>query len=734
MYLSIDRWKEVDEWRPKNIICFCDDDSDDAGDDDDSVGGEPGGGPSDIGFGDQAAFSAGVDAGQIDASSPGGGAFSPSADPASFGVGSEPQGGPSGIGFSGIDFTGGGPTGAGWGGGWGGGLGNYGSAMGPGGWATGDFGGPSYGFGGSYSGPGFGFQGDFGAPVGGALGAQGLGNIGSQTGPGMMGGPSYVGDAERGSPSSFTDPGAPGHTSLDATDFSAQSRDAFSAAVGAKGDYQGSPGMTAFDIAASHSLANAMNQNQTQAAIDTQSAALGGRGAVTDAAVENALGAGGRGTPDGQTVGTPGVYEVGPTGVAPGPGDFGDIGSNPGGHPTSDYGPWTGADPVGMTSAQSDALATAAQSLGVSNTVGGPAGYGWGGGWQGAAPNGWGATGTLSGAPGWASDNPGLGFGLNEAGGWLGGPQSPGYDPFATTQTAPTGNPGQPGWADTLGSQYTGGLAGAAISGLNTPSYDPVYGDLTGGRAGNPMTPGVGGEPRGGPGGPGTNFGGPIGGPAIADYTAAMNPSTPGVGTEPRGGPGGPGTNFAGPIGGPAIADYSTFGTPQQAIDASFQTLSNSPDAPFANANPGLLSGFNNPQTDGRFGPGPGSEGNHGLVGGDLGGIFSAPSGSPSSFTGGTGFSALSPAGQISQDFQAMDGSRGPQAGPEEIQAAVQADPGAAIQGQLGPQAQSVALSAAITGQFGREAQQAVMEQALSGQLGAQAYAIAATFANLSRR
>jgi len=115
----------------------------------------------------------------------------------------------------GVDFTGGG-MGFGYGPGPAGNMG-FGNAMGPPGWATGDFG--AYGFGGPTStgfGPGAqgasiggpsvyaaapginGFEGDFGAPPGGAFGMPNQGDVGPQAGPGMPGGPSTVGNAEPG--------------------------------------------------------------------------------------------------------------------------------------------------------------------------------------------------------------------------------------------------------------------------------------------------------------------------------------------------------------------------------------------------------------------------------------------------------------------------------------------------------------------------------------------------------
>jgi len=114
--------------------------------------------------------------------------------------------GPSG----GVDFAGSsmgfGPAGAG-------NLG-FGNAIGPAGWATGDFGLQGYGGPtGTGAGPGStasiggpqayaqspginGFPGDFGAPPGGAFGMPGQGDVGPQAGPGMPGGPGTVGNAE----------------------------------------------------------------------------------------------------------------------------------------------------------------------------------------------------------------------------------------------------------------------------------------------------------------------------------------------------------------------------------------------------------------------------------------------------------------------------------------------------------------------------------------------------------
>ena len=115
----------------------------------------------------------------------------------------------------GVDFTGSG-MGFGYGPGPAGNMG-FGNAMGPPGWATGDFGayssgGPtSTGFGpgaqsASIGGPSVyaaapginGFEGDFGAPPGGAFGMPNQGDVGPQAGPGMPGGPSTVGNAEPG--------------------------------------------------------------------------------------------------------------------------------------------------------------------------------------------------------------------------------------------------------------------------------------------------------------------------------------------------------------------------------------------------------------------------------------------------------------------------------------------------------------------------------------------------------
>jgi hypothetical protein len=56
----------------------------------------------------------------------------------------------------------------------------------------------------------------------------------------------------------------------------------------------------------------------------------------------------------------------------------------------------------------------------------------------------------------------------------LTGPQAEGYSPSVSVGGTPTGQPGLSGWADTLGSQYAGGLASQAIDALNTPTATPA--------------------------------------------------------------------------------------------------------------------------------------------------------------------------------------------------------------------------------------------------------------------
>lgn len=121
----------------------------------------------------------------------------------------------------GVDFTGGG-MGFGYGPGPDTGNLGIGNAMGPPGWATGDFG--AYGSGGptgtgfgpdaqgaSIGGPGVyaaapginGFPGDFGAPPGGAFGMPNTQDVGPQAGPGLLGGPPTVQQGEALNPSLF---------------------------------------------------------------------------------------------------------------------------------------------------------------------------------------------------------------------------------------------------------------------------------------------------------------------------------------------------------------------------------------------------------------------------------------------------------------------------------------------------------------------------------------------------
>jgi hypothetical protein len=314
-------------------------------------------------------------------------------------------------------------------------------------------------------------------------------------------------------------------------------------------------------------------------------------------------------------------------------------------------------DPTGL----SDALSAAAGRGGIAGGLGNPGGapgmtgtagvdsFGFGLGGPGAlgSTTGWGAVGDLSGPPGWSTGDFGsLGFGLTGAGnygtpGSFDAPGAPGAP--GATAGAPGGAPGMAGTAGVgygqagVGSQGfgTGSFSGPGDVGnvgwdapatMGAPAWSSGNFGQYGGFEADPGPAAVAAEARGEPTGP--ELGDPNagrgqqgkGGMTSAEVAAqvdamtqaqqaqAMEQASPfdaaARGEQGKGAP----AEAPGP-------QTETFSTPQQAIDAAFNTLSLSPDVP------------------GTLGPTPGSPGHFADTFGPFGPQTATPAPAPAPFT-----------------------------------------------------------------------------------------------------